>query len=152
MFAYTTTTMVNTQTSLGYCVWFTSSSIAYSPDFILKDESGPCCAGAYFLLGLIFTNKLRKKVPYCTETCLLSYVSSRALGIICTYRITVKLCQRLCMEVTGREEAKETSLVPSPTPSFLSPLYRTASDEMLGVGLGTRLQRDSLTSSLIVSK
>ena len=60
------------------------------------------------------------------------------------------------MEVTGREEAKETSLVPSPTPSFLSPLYRTASDEMLGVGLGTRLQRDSLsvflTSSLIVSK
>ena len=30
------------------------------------------------------------------------------------------------------------SLVPSPTPSFLS-LYRTASDEKLGVGLGTRL-------------
>ena len=37
------------------------------------------------------------------------------------------------------------SLVPSPTPSFSSlavryiPLYRTASDEKLGVGLGTRL-------------
>ena len=47
---------------------------------------------------------------------------------------------------------KLSSLVPSPTPSFSSfavhvrrctrpsPLYRTASDEKLGVGLGMRLQ------------
>ena len=31
------------------------------------------------------------------------------------------------------------SLVPSPTPSFSSLAVRTASDEKLGVGLGTRL-------------
>ena len=40
---------------------------------------------------------------------------------------------------------KQSSLIPSPTPSFSrsqshSLLYRTASDEKLGVGLGMRLQ------------
>ena len=40
-----------------------------------------------------------------------------------------------------KQISKPPSLVPSPTPSFssLAVRYHTASDEKLGVGLGTRL-------------
>ena len=46
---------------------------------------------------------------------------------------------------------KESSLVPSPTPSFPSLLSTVlSSDGKLGVGLGTRLQGEIMQSSKII--